>query len=68
MLNDPLFIAAIIACGLVGLILARGIASFGKEGLDNAKRSNKFMRWRLMAQFAAVVLILLFVYLKRQTG
>jgi len=68
MLNDPLFIAAIIACGVVALILARGISSFGKEGLDNAKRSNKFMRWRLIAQFAAVALILLFVYVKRVTG
>lgn len=68
MLNDPLFIAALIACGIVGLILARGISSFGKEGLDNAKRSNKYMRWRLIAQFAAVALILLFVYVRRQTG
>ena len=68
MLNDPLFIAAIIACGIVALILARGISSFGKEGLDNAKRANKYMRWRLIAQFGAVVLILLFVYVRQQTS
>ncbi|MEM9845360.1 MAG: twin transmembrane helix small protein [Pseudomonadota bacterium] len=68
MLNDPLFITAVIACGIVALILARGISSFGKEGLENAKRSNKFMRWRLIAQFAAVALILLFVYVRQQTG
>ncbi|MEM6577610.1 MAG: twin transmembrane helix small protein [Pseudomonadota bacterium] len=68
MLNDPLFITAVVACGIVALILARGISSFGKEGLDNAKRSNKLMRWRLIAQAVAVGLILLFVYVRGETG
>ncbi|MEM7075652.1 MAG: twin transmembrane helix small protein [Pseudomonadota bacterium] len=68
MLNDPLFIMVALACGLVALILARGISTFGKEGVDNAKRANKYMRWRLIAQFVAVVLILLFVYVRRQTS
>ncbi|MEM8581962.1 MAG: twin transmembrane helix small protein [Pseudomonadota bacterium] len=68
MLNDPLFIFAALACGAVAVILAMGISSFGKEGLDNAKRANKFMRWRLIAQFVAVILILLFVVIRRQTG
>ena len=68
MLQDPLFIIAALACGGVAIILIMGISTFGKEGLDNAKRANKFMRWRIIAQFVAVVLILLFVYVRRQMG
>jgi uncharacterized BrkB/YihY/UPF0761 family membrane protein len=68
MLNDPLFIIVALACGVVAVILIMGISNFGKEGIDNAKRSNKFMRWRIIAQFVAVVIILLFVYIRRQIG
>ncbi|MEQ8255173.1 MAG: twin transmembrane helix small protein [Roseovarius confluentis] len=68
MLNDPLFILVALACGVVAVVLILGISNFGKEGIENAKRSNKFMRWRIIAQFVAVVLILLFVYIRRQMG
>lgn len=68
MLKDPLFIVAAIACGAVAIILLMGISTFGKEGLDNAKRANKLMRLRIIAQFVAVMLILLFVFIRRQGG
>jgi len=68
MLQDPLFIIAVVACVVVAIILIRGISTFGKEGVDNAKRANKYMRWRLIAQFVAVILILIFVYVRRQGG
>lgn len=68
MLQDPLFILAAVACLVVAVILIRGISTFGKEGVENAKRSNKYMRWRLIAQFIAIVLILIFVYFRRQGG
>lgn len=68
MLQDPLFIIAAVACLVVAVILIRGISTFGKEGVDNAKRANKYMRWRLIAQFFAIVLILIFVYFRRQGG
>lgn len=68
MLTDPLFWLVAAACLVTALILIRGIASFGKEGVENAKRSNKYMRWRLIAQFVAVLLILVFVYFRRQGG
>ncbi|SLN12543.1 hypothetical protein PEL8287_00391 [Roseovarius litorisediminis] len=68
MLQDPLFILVALACITVAVILIMGISSFGKEGVENAKRSNKFMRWRLIAQFIAVLVILLFVYVRRQGG
>ena len=68
MLNDPLFLIVLLACGIVAVILALGISSFGKGGVDNAKRSNKFMRWRIIAQFIAVLVILGFVAIRTQTG
>lgn len=68
MLNDPLFILVALACGAVAVILAIGIGTFGKEGLESSERGNRLMRWRIGAQFVAVVLILLFVYIRRQGG
>jgi len=68
MLSDPLFIIVALACLGVAVILAMGIGTFGKEGRDNAKRANKLMRWRIIAQFVAVLLILGFVYIRRQGG
>ena len=68
MLADPLFWLVAAGCAVTALILIRGISTFGKEGVENAKRANKFMRWRLIAQFVAVLLILVFVYFRRQGG
>lgn len=64
MLNDPLFLLVIAACIIVALILARGISYFGKGGVEAAKKSNKMMQLRIAAQFVAVVLIVLFVWLR----
>lgn len=68
MLTDPLFWLVAGACLVTALILVRGIATFGKEGVENAKRSNKLMWWRIIAQFVAVLMILLFVLVRRQGG
>jgi phosphatidylglycerophosphate synthase len=68
MLQDPLFILVAVGCITVAVILIRGISTFGKEGVENAKRSNKYMQWRLIAQFVAIILILIFVYFRRQGG
>ncbi len=64
MLNDPLFIIAAIASLVVLVILAFGIGSFAKGGDFNRKHANRLMRWRLGAQFIAVVLIVSFAYLR----
>jgi hypothetical protein len=45
-------------------VLLFGIGSFAKGGDFNKKYANKAMRWRIIAQFVAVVLILLFVWLR----
>ncbi|MEX3016932.1 twin transmembrane helix small protein [Gymnodinialimonas hymeniacidonis] len=68
MTDDPLLIAALVACAAVLIILLLGINSFRKGGQEASKESNKFMRWRLAAQFVAILLILAFVYFRRQSG
>ena len=65
MLNDPLFFVVAIACLVVLGILMLGIGGFAKGGDFNKKHANKIMRWRIAAQFIAVVLILLFVWLRQ---
>ena len=64
MLNDPLFLIAAFACLAVLGILMLGIGGFAKGGEFNKKHANRIMRWRIGAQFVAVILILLFVWLR----
>ena len=47
------------------IILMIGIGGFGRGGEFNRKYSNKLMRMRILAQFIAVILILLFVWIAR---
>ena len=60
--KDPLFIIASIACIVVLTILALGIGSFAKGGEFSKKYSNRLMRYRISAQFIAVLLILAAVF------
>jgi hypothetical protein len=46
-------------------ILMVGIGGFAKGGEFNRKHANRIMRYRIYAQFFAVVLILLFVWIRR---
>jgi len=64
--SDPLFIAAAIACLVVVGVLAVGIGGFGKGGEFNQKHGNRMMRYRLIAQFIAVILIVAFVYFRQK--
>ncbi len=68
MANDPLFWLAAAAVLTVLGILVYGIAGFGKGGEDAGKKANKVMQWRIGAQLIAVVLILLFVFIRQITG
>ncbi len=65
MLSDPLFIIAAIAALVVLGILAVGIGGFAQGGAFNRKHGNRMMRWRIYAQFAAVALIMVFVYFRK---
>ena len=64
MLTDPLFLFATVACLVVLAILLFGIGSFAKGGEFNKKNANRIMRWRLGAQFVAVVLIVGYAWLR----
>ena len=64
LLNDPLFILAAVASLVVLAILMFGIGSFAKGGEFNRRNANKLMRWRLGAQFVAVILIVGFAWLR----
>ncbi len=64
MINDPLFVVVALACLVVVAILFLGINSFRKGTAESAKQSNKFMQARIIAQFVAVILIVLFVVLR----
>jgi uncharacterized membrane protein affecting hemolysin expression len=64
MKNDPLFFVIVMAMAVVVGILMFGVGSFAKGGEFGRKYSNKMMQWRLIAQFVAVMLILLLVWLR----
>jgi Mn2+/Fe2+ NRAMP family transporter len=65
MSRDPLFIVVAIACLAVLAVLMVGVAGFARGGDFNKKYANKIMRLRLLAQFIAVILIVVFVYFSR---
>ncbi len=66
MFSDPLFLLAVVAALGVLVILAVGIGGFARGGEFNRKNGNRMMRWRLYAQFGAVVLIMVFVYFRQK--
>ncbi len=68
MSQDPLFILIILSIAVVLIILMVGIGGFGRGGEFNRKYANKIMRLRILAQFLAVAIILLFVYLSGSRG
>ncbi len=64
LLSDPLFIIAAIASFAVLGILIVGVGSFARGGEFNRRNDNRLMRWRLAAQFVAVVLIVAFAWFR----
>ncbi len=68
MANDPLFIVAAVAALAVLVILMIGIGGFAKGGDFNKKHANRIMRYRIIAQAVAIVLILVFVFVRRMGG
>ncbi len=64
MTSDPLFYIIILACIAVLGVLFLGVGSFAKSGAFHKKYANKIMRWRIGLQFLAVVLIMLYIWLR----
>ncbi|MFW2589076.1 twin transmembrane helix small protein [Sagittula sp. SSi028] len=67
MRDDPLFIVMAVAMFAVVGVLMFGIGSFAKGGKFSQKWSNKAMQWRVAAQFIAVLLIMLFAYVRSKS-
>lgn len=64
---DPMFILILLACVAVIVVLVTGLGGFAKGSGWASSNSNKLMRLRIIAQFVAVVLIVIAV-LWRQSG
>lgn len=64
MSNDPLFYVVVASVLAVAGILLVGIGGFGRGGEFNKKHGNRMMRWRIAAQFFAVLMILGYVALR----
>lgn len=67
-MGDIFFTLAVVACLAVVGVLALGLGGFAGGGAFNKKNSNKLMRYRIAAQFVAVILIVIFVYFRNQGG
>lgn len=63
--SDPFLYVIGAACLVVLVILALGIGQFGRGGAEGAKKSNKLMQYRILAQLGAVILVVIFVALRK---
>ena len=67
-MSGILLYLAIAACLVTLGVLAVGVGGFGskkREGVEGARLSNRLMRYRIIAQFVAVILLMLAVWLTR---
>ena len=58
---DGMFFVVILACFAVVVVLMTGLGGFANGSGWAKDNANKIMRWRLMAQFAAVILIVILI-------
>lgn len=62
-MSDGITIIASVLIIAVVVAVAVGLFFFTREGMDERRRSNLMMRWRVGLQFAAVLVLLLFVFM-----
>ena len=55
-----------VAVGIVFVVLCLGLYTLMKGGQTSATWSNKLMRIRVLAQFVAIVIIMIVVYLSQR--
>lgn len=68
MASGPIYFFVVIAVLAVVGVLMFGLGGFAKGSGWSHSNSNKLMRWRIIFQALAVVLILIFAYFKRSGG
>ena len=67
-MSGILFYLAAAAILITAAVLAVGVAGFGskgREGVEGARFSNRLMRYRIVAQFVAIILLMLTVWAMR---
>ena len=64
MFEAPLFAIVMLAVFAVLVVLMIGLGGFAGGGAFNKNNANRLMRYRILAQFVAVVLIVVFVWLR----
>ena len=62
---EYLYIIPVVACLAVLIILMIGISIFAKGGSVSRKYSNRLMRYRVIAQAIAVLIILAYVIIQQ---
>ena len=55
-------IISIILLLTVGIVLILGIGTLFKGGETSKKYSNKLMQWRVLLQFIAIIVLVVFAY------
>jgi hypothetical protein len=55
-----------VAVGIVFVVLCLGLYTLMKGGQTSATWSNKLMRIRVLAQFVAIIIIMVVVYLSQR--
>lgn len=68
LMSYALFIAAVVACIVVLIVLMVGVISFARGGEWHRRNANKIMRLRIITQAIAVVLIILAVLAAKSGG
>ncbi len=61
-MSGILFYLAVAAILATAGVLAFGVGGFGskrREGVEGARLSNRLMRYRILAQFVAIILLML---------
>jgi len=55
-------ILSIVLLFAVGIVLILGIGTLFKGGETSKKYSNKLMQWRVLLQFIAIIVLVVFAY------
>ena len=67
-MDDPLFVLVVLSMASVAIVLVIGLGGFAAGGEFNRKYGNKLMRLRILFQAIAVVLILIYFFMRNTTG
>ncbi len=62
------FIILGIALGIVAIILGWGIITMARGGEYNVKNSNRIMRYRIIFQALALIIILVLMWFRHKNG